>query len=192
MSLPRPRTALTALAVAALLLTGCGSAAQPDPTETAGTDAPTTAPTDAQPDAAATPTPTAVSATCDTIIGDELLSELGAQGWTYREAPFAAGGVTPEGGLLCTWADYDVPSGNLMLFGWAPLTAEEAASMQRGLESEGWLREEDGTGVYITEDPMQAPTTDEDGYGMTYRFGDGWVTVADVKQGLLLIHRPGA
>ena len=76
--------------------------------------------------------------------------------------------------------------------GWAPITADDAINMQAGLESEGWLREEaDGT-VYITEDPMQAPTTDENGYGMTYQFGDGWVLVADVKQNLLLIQRPGA
>jgi hypothetical protein len=29
--------------------------------------------------------------------------------------------------------------------------------------------------------------TDEDGYGMTYLFGDGWVTLSDTKQGLLLV-----
>lgn len=192
MSLPfsRTLTALSALGIAALLLTGCGGAADPVPTATVGGDAASTAPTGTQPSPSATPSATVAAATCDSIIAPDLRDELGTQGWTFKETPFAAGGVTLDKGLQCTWADYRVASGNLMLFGWAPLTVDQAAAMQRGLEAEGWLREEDGSGVYITEDPMQAPTIDDNGYGMTYQFGDGWVTVSDTKQNLLLIQRP--
>ena len=35
-------------------------------------------------------------------------------------------------------------------------------------------------------------TTDAEGYGITYLFGDGWVTFSDTRQGLLLIQRPGS
>jgi len=194
MSLPHSRTltALAALGLAALLLTGCGTSAEPDPTATVGGGTPSAAPTDAQPTPSATPSATAAAATCDSLIVPDVHEELGAQGWTFKETPFAAGGVTLGKGLQCTWADYTTASGNLMLFGWAPITVDQAADMQRGLEAQGWLREEDGSGVYITEDPMQAPTIDDNGYGMTYQFGDGWVTVSDTKQNLLLIQRPQA
>lgn len=33
--------------------------------------------------------------------------------------------------------------------------------------------------------------TDGEGYGMTYLFGDGWVKVADTKQGLVLVEGNG-
>ena len=45
---------------------------------------------------------------------------------------------------------------------------------------------------YITENPANVLNPDSDGYGMTYQFGDGWITLADTKQGLLLIERPGS
>lgn len=194
MSLPHSRilTTLAAIGVTALLLTGCGSSAEPTPTATVGTDAPSAAPTAAQPDPSASPTASAAAVTCESIVVADVLAELTEQGWTAKAVPFAAGGVNLDDGVQCTWADYTVASGNLLIFGWAPITADQATAMQEGLGTEGWLREVVDGQVYITEDPMQAPTTDEDGYGMTYEFGDGWVTVADTKQNLLLIQRPAA
>ena len=53
-------------------------------------------------------------------------------------------------------------------------------------------REDAAEGVYVTESPETAIATDEEGYGMTYLFGDGWVKLADTKQGLLLIEWPPA
>lgn len=188
--LTRTSSAIAALGVAALLLTGCGAAAEPTPSQTGGAGTPTTAPTAAEPEPSADPIATAAAATCESIISADILADLGAQGWTSQENPFTAGGVTAADGILCTWADYDVASANSMLFGWAPLTADEATAMQNGLGSEGWLREIDGDSVYITEDPEQALTVDENGYGMTYRFGNGWVILADTKQYLLLVERP--
>lgn len=189
---PRALAAVAAVGLSALLLAGCGASAEPTPTETIGTDAPTQAPTDAAPVPTAEPSDTAADLTCETLLSQDLLDELAAKGWTAKEAPFAAGGVTLDKGLQCTWADYAVPSGNLMIFGWAPITPDQAKAMQQGLGAKGWLRKTDSDTVYITEDPTQAPTTDENGYGMTYEFGDGWVTVADVKQSLLLIQRPAS
>lgn len=196
MTLPSIRTrtasALAALGIAALLLAGCSTSSAPAPTETIGTDSPTTPPPtdDSAVDPSASPSASAVDVTCESLVQEDLLAEFRQKGWTAKETPFAAGGVTLDKGLQCTWADYAVPSGNLMIFGWAPITVDQADAMQRGLGAKGWRREEHGDTVYITEDPTQAPTTDENGYGMTYEFGDGWVTVADVKQSLLLIQRP--
>lgn len=191
MSLPRPLSAFAAAALAAALLTGCASA-HPEPTDTADAAAQPTTPADTDTDATPEPQNTTASATCETIISEDTLSTLNAQGWSARESALEAGGITLDEGLQCMWTDYENPTGDLMIFGWAPITAEEAREMQDGLVAEGWLRQEEGDVLYITEDPEQALTVDENGDGMTYAFGDGWVTVADVKQGLLLIHRPGA
>ena len=48
----------------------------------------------------------------------------------------------------------------------------------------------DTAGVYVTESPSTVIAPDENGYGITYLFADGQVTVADTKQGLLLIEWP--
>ena len=55
---------------------------------------------------------------------------------------------------------------------------------QQTLVDQGWVRESRRDGVYITESPETAIAKDDQGYGMTYLFGDGWVTIADTKQGL--------
>ena len=49
-----------------------------------------------------------------------------------------------------------------------------------------------GEGVYITEAKETTIAVDSEGYGMTYLFGDGWVKLADTKQGLLLIEWPAS
>ena len=43
---------------------------------------------------------------------------------------------------------------------------------------------------YVTENPDYSIAVDESGFGMTYEFGDGWVTLAYTKQSLVLINRP--
>ena len=188
---PRSFASLAAVGLTALLLTGCGAGSQdPAPTATVGTDAPTTAPTASQPDATSSPDAGGVDATCDSIVVADVHEQLVAKGWSFKETPFAAGGVTLDDGLQCTWADFTKPSGNLLLFGWAPLTGDQATKIQNALEQEGWKRESEGDYVYLTQDASQAPTVDENGYGMTYEFGDGWVTLSDTKQTLLLIQRP--
>lgn len=186
-----PAAVLPGILALALVLSACATPGAPTPTGTVVTTAPTPTATDA---GAATPTtsPTTVpEATCDSLVAEDILTDLTAKGWTFEEAPFTAGDLTLDDGLQCTWADFSVASGNLFLFGWAPITADEAQQAQDQLVAQGWTIEdaEDG-GLYVTEDGTRAPTVDENGYGMTYEFGGGWVTIADTKQNLLLIERP--
>ena len=54
------------------------------------------------------------------------------------------------------------------------------------------MREDGNHGTYITEDPAYAIGIDDAGYGMTYHFGDGWVSVSETKQNLQLINAPRA
>ncbi|MGA7146930.1 MAG: hypothetical protein WBX17_00370, partial [Microbacterium sp.] len=75
---------------------------------------------------------------------------------------------------------------------WAPIVADAAVDAQADLVDQGWLREEAPNGVYITEAKETTIAVDADGYGMTYLFGDGWVKLADTKQGLLLIEWPAS
>lgn len=167
------------------LLAGCGA---PAPTQT-------TPPAEAVPSSpVATPQATASEPalpdpTCENIIRSASFEELESQGWEYKQEPFLIGEMPIEGGVSCLWANPAEPGGNILQFGWAPLTAEETTEAEQSLESAGWIREEGDDGVYLTEDPAFALNIDADGYGMTYFFGDGYVQVADVKQGLVVIER---
>ena len=73
-----------------------------------------------------------------------------------------------------------------------PTTEKEATAAQDELIAAGWLREDGNHGIYITEDPAYAIGIDDAGYGMTYHFGDGWVSVSETKQNLQLINAPRA
>jgi hypothetical protein len=94
---------------------------------------------DLQPDATSSPTPGA-STRRATRSSSPTCEQLVAKGWSFKETPFAAGGVTLDDGLQCTWADFTKPSGNLLLFGWAPLTGDQATKIQNALEQQGWKR----------------------------------------------------
>lgn len=180
MSLPVPRilTVVAAVVATAALLTGCGSGVQPDPTASAGTPAATATPGQDGPTPA--PSASAVAATCEGIIDPDTLADLQAQGWTYRQSPFSAGGITLDDGLQCEWGDLDgATTANLMLFGWAPVTTAESTAMQDELVAEGWEREASSDGTFVW-----------DAFGMTYEFGEGWVTVSDLREQLPIIRRP--
>lgn len=185
---PLPRT-LAVLALAAVGLTGC-AAAEPaaDPTTPPTT---TSAPPAAEPVASETeaPEPTA-EPTCDTIIPAEVVADLEAAGWSFREDVFRIGAAEVDDGITCTWGDMSVASDHVQMFGWAPLTADQAAQHQSTLLQEGWVREDGGDGIYLTETPDTVSAPDEQGYGWTFLFGDDWVTFADTKQGLLLVEWP--
>ncbi|GAA1991776.1 hypothetical protein [Microbacterium pumilum] len=136
------------------------------------------------PDASAEPT-------CDTMIPAETVADFASVGWTARADPFYIGETELPEGLQCIWADFEGPAGDhLQLFGWAPVEPDVASEAQDNLVSQGWVRESAVEGVYITESPETSIATDADGYGMTYLFGDGWVKIADTKQGLLLVEWP--
>lgn len=187
----RPLAAAAALALAGLLVTACSAAPEPAaPDETPNAQTPS-APA---PQAGGTPEPEPSSTedpTCDTLIGADVVADFGSVGWTSRAEPFYIGSLEVADGLQCMWADFGGSAGDhAQMFGWARISPSDAADAQTALVDQGWIREDAPEGVYITESPETTITADAEGYGMTYLFGDGWVKLADTKQGLLLIEWP--
>lgn len=184
---------ISAAALAALVLsvalTSCAGApeAESTPTPTAAKPSPTATPEPVVTQPPATPT----EPTCDTIVSAGTVKVLTDEGWTFEEKEFVIGDVTLTDGLLCFWADYTVASDHGQLYGWSEISTEDAAQAQSALLKEGWTREDGPDGIYITENPQYSMGTDDDGYGMTYLFGDGWVKFADTRQGLILIEWAG-
>ncbi|SDH11885.1 hypothetical protein [Microbacterium pygmaeum] len=127
---------------------------------------------------------------CDTIIPTTIVDDLESVGWTAQASPFRVGAREVEGGIQCIWGDFTVATDHVQIYGWAPMTGDEAADAQAELTASGWRLEETPEGTIVTESASTAITTDDDGYGLTYLFGDGWVKYADTKQGLLLIVWP--
>lgn len=189
MSAGRRLPALAALVAACAITTACAGGATAVPT-TAGTESagipssPVATPSgSAVPDAAAEPT-------CETIIPASTVADFRGLGWTAQQAPFVLGERQLAEGLQCTWGDFRVPSDHVQVFGWAPLADAEATAARSELLQNGWREVDEGTSIYITENATTAVAPDENGFGMTYQFGDGWVKVADTKQGLLLVEWP--
>lgn len=182
-----PSATIGLLLVAAALV-GCSPTPAPEktsqPSDSASSPTPTAGPaTTPEPDR----TPGALS--CESMISPGTVDALTAQGWTAETKEFVIGDVPvgEDAGLLCFWADYSIASDHGQFYGWAAISPTDAASAQNSLLTSGWRREDAGGEVIITEDPAYAMATDDEGYGMTYLFGDGWVEFADTKQGLLLI-----
>ncbi|WP_194398116.1 hypothetical protein [Microbacterium atlanticum] len=191
--MPAPRILGTAaaLVLTATVLTACsGAPEEATPEETGDAATPTTV----APDPSPTPEPEPASneiPTCETLIGETVVADFESIGWSAEEKPLYIGSTQIEGGIQCMWADFSGPAGDHgQTFGWAPLDEEAASAAQTELVSQGWIREEDASAVYVTESPSTVIAPDENGYGITYRFADGQVTVADTKQGLLLIEWP--
>ncbi len=186
----RPGAAIIlALAVTALV-TACAAGPPPAPQVTETTAGTPTAPA---PEPSATPTPdaSAEDPTCETLIGADIVADFESIGWTAQAEKLHIGDRTLEDGLQCVWADFSGPAGDhLQMFGWGVIDADEASESQAWLVSQGWIREDSASGVYIPTPKGTAIVVDDDGYGMTYLFGDGWVKFADTKQGLLLIEWP--
>ncbi|QMU97967.1 hypothetical protein FVO59_12720 [Microbacterium esteraromaticum] len=187
---PRTPLAFGAL-VTALLLASCSTPApKPAPPSSASASAePSTAATTAAVDDE-TPAVDAEPA-CDTIITSGTVDALTSQGWTSKHQELRIGETLIENGLLCMWADFSTASDHGQMYGWGALDERTSETAQSNLKRDGWLRSTEGEIVYFTEDPAYAIATDEDGFGMTYEFGDGWVKFADTKQGLLLIDWKG-
>ncbi|HWI32256.1 MAG TPA: hypothetical protein VNT50_12270 [Microbacterium sp.] len=175
-----------AIAVALSLVTACTAPAPtPSPTPTIDDSAANTPP----PTPAESVAPAGGSdPTCETIIPAATVEDFESLGWSAEQDDFRVGATIIDGGLQCVWADHAGPAtDHVQIFGWAPIEQDAAYDAQDNLVGEGWVREDQPDGVYITENPETTISTDENGYGMTYLFGDGWVKVADTKQGLLLV-----
>lgn len=174
-------TALVAVG-SVLLLSACTPGAAPGTTSSAGTpqaSAPTgPAPAQIDPD----------DVTCENMLSADTVETFDSTGWTVREDPFVILDLELPKGIACTWGDFSSPTNDdLVLFGWSPISEKDASAAESALESEGWLRKDDPRGVMITEDPTSALRLDDQGYGMTYLFRNGWVEVSDTRQGLDLI-----
>ncbi|MGB3375044.1 MAG: hypothetical protein WBA87_07890 [Microbacterium sp.] len=187
------RTLLAVCALAAALSLAACSGTSPR----TATPSPTSAPSTQTPQATVTtgpveqtPTPTAGEPlTCENMISAATVDALTSQGWTFQQQELRIGETPVDGGLLCSWADYTTASDHGQMYGWAPISEQLARTAESGLERDGWLRSSADGRTYLTEDPAYAIAQDDEGFGMTYEFGDGWVKFADTKQGLLLIER---
>lgn len=139
---------------------------------------------------APTPDETTAELTCAALVSPGLADDLADLGWEAREEPFMVGATELDGGIQCKWGDPEGDGEAMQLYAWAPLEPERAAELEDELESEGWVREEEDSRVILTENPETAFQTDENGYGFTYAFGDGWVSFSDTKAGLDVIRWP--
>ena len=188
---PHRFTAVLVLAASLAAVSGCASAAPeaaPDATTAPSAAAPSATPTpEATNDAAAAPSE---DPTCETIISPAIVADFKALGWTNFQDAFTVGTVTLPEGVQCTWGDLSASAEDVQQFGWAPITAAQAATAEQDLVAEGWRTEDSPEGVYVTESADTAAATDDDGYGRTYLFADGWATYADTKQSLLLVQFP--
>ncbi|WEK59608.1 MAG: hypothetical protein P0Y60_09435 [Candidatus Microbacterium colombiense] len=184
---------MPAAAGALLLLVVLTSCAQPSapaasPRPSAEPSSPAASPEPVLTDAPETP---AAEISCESMISEGTVTALTEAGWSAKPKDFVIGDVDLTAGLLCFWADYSVGSDHGQLYGWSEISADEAASAQAALLASGWTREDGPEGTYLTEDPQFSMGTDDDGYGMTYLFHDGWVKLADTRQGLVLIEWTG-
>ncbi|HEX5858042.1 MAG TPA: hypothetical protein VFY91_08035 [Microbacterium sp.] len=178
--------AALAIAAAMTVVTACAAPA-PAPSalptiEPSGANTPPPA----EPDPAETPV--AGKPTCETIIPAATVEDFKSVAWSYEQEDFRVGPTVVEGGLQCVWANFSGPAtDHVQIFGWAPIEEDAAIEAQEALIAEGWVREDSDEGVYITENPETTLSTDSEGYGLTYLFGDGWAKVADTKQGIILV-----
>lgn len=171
-------TGAAAAIAAAVALAGCAAA-------TSGAH-PTT---DASPRAASRPP---AAPTCAGILPPTTVKTLTEQGWTVRRDPFFVGDTRLAGGIQCTWGDAAHPSDDVQMYGWAPSTRAQAASAEKELAATGWRKLTYNNDTCFTAAGDMIVNPDSDGFGMTYCFGDGHVTVADTRQGILLVQWPSA
>ena len=187
---PRLFGASIVLAATVLAATGCASS---DGTEPGSGQSP--APVATSPTPTPSPTSTAAPAAdpqCDTIIPSSTVEDFDSVGWTVRAEPFRVGELEIPEGVQCIWGDFSTATDHVQIFGWAPISEDDADEAEDQLVAMKWRVEETPEGTIVTESAETTVATDADGYGLTYLFGEGWVKYADTKQGLLLVVWPAA
>ena len=132
--------------LAALALTGCTSAATPDPSPTAASETPAATPS-------ASSEPTAAPATCDTILTDLGFQDLADDGLTELEY-MSDGGTDLQfmfdaGGAVCRWGK---PSSDITAtVGQTPMSQADWDTKRASLEAEGFTPTDDpATGFLLT------------------------------------------
>ena len=135
------------------------------------------------------PTP-AVVPSCEQLTSPVALSILQANGYEPIASAFLIGDLTLDPGVQCWWTIPDSGTDAHVLQAWGEITEGDAQMAIDALVGEGWVTEPGDDGTYVTN-PGGGVQSDADGYFTTYLFGDGWVTLADVKAGLAEIVRPG-
>lgn len=189
MSSPITRLGAALVLVGTLAFATACSAPAPAPT-TSDSAAPAPSSPEPEPTVSETQAPQA-DPTCETIIPESTVADFESVGWTVQVEPFLIGAEEVPDGIICKWADFEGLAGDhLQRYGWAEISDADAQAAQDNLVSEGWIREDSPEGVYITESPSTAIAVDEAGYGTTYLFADGAVSLADTKQGLILVEWP--
>ena len=134
----------------------------------------------------------AADPTCETIIPAATVEDFESVGWTARAEPFRVGELEIAEGVQCIWGDFTTATDHVQIFGWAPISEDDADEAQDALVAEGWTRRGDPRGTSSSPRAPRRPSRPTiEGYGLTYLFGDGWVKYADTKQGLLLVDLAG-
>ncbi|WP_433677117.1 hypothetical protein [Microbacterium gorillae] len=132
-----------------------------------------------------------IELTCESMLSDGLVAGYTAQGWTAVSNPLYIGSTLIPDGMSCTWGNHAGEGNDVaQVFGYGTLTPELATQAQADLAAQGWVTEEDPSGVLVTEPRDGALIKDADGYGMSYLFGDGWVRLADTREALILVVWP--
>lgn len=133
---------------------------------------PPSAPLAATPDA-----PVLAAATCENIMHPEFTTDWLPARVDEPEPLFADG-------IQCWWsADPTVGTDNVLLYGWAPATAEvwDALVAERAADTDAeWFTEEDERGVYLTH-RTDYWVQDAEGYGTTYLFTGDAILYAQTK-----------
>ncbi|WP_159498960.1 hypothetical protein [Microbacterium sp. 18062] len=174
------------LIVPVAVLVGCST---PDPEASAPTPTQTIT---ASPQSSPTLSPTSdpvVAPTCEELADPELVTSLAESGYVPTASPFEIGDVTLDPGVQCTWVIPDSGTDAHVLQAWGVITDAQAQVAIDALVGEGWVTEPGEEGTYVTF-PGGGVQSDAEGYYTTYLFGDGWVTLSDVKAGLAEIVRP--
>jgi hypothetical protein len=167
----RRAAAILLAAAATLALASCA----PEPQAGQGTSTP--APS-------AEPSGPGAEPTCETILPESLVAEFTEYGLRAVEEPFSFGDPAttslPEG-LMCTWGNPELATDHgVQMFGWAPLDPAGRDKWSAFLQEQGWIRSEGGDLLYFS-DPFEGVD------GVTYAFADGYVVLADTKEGVTLV-----
>ena len=174
MSVARRAAALLLAAVATIGLAACAPQAAPGPAATTPVG-----------DATGEVDPNA-EPTCATIIPETLVADFEEYGLEAISEPFAfddPATTSVEGGITCKWGNPDVPTDHgVQIYGWAPLDDAAREKWTAFLTEQGWTPSEEN-GMQYFGDPFAEG-------GMTYAFGDGYVILADTRDGLALVAFP--